>query len=199
MYTNEKKPETEEKVPEREKRVEKIVTGKVSEVRKSPVKNFLKTFLAEDLTDIGKHFIWDVIVPEIRSSLYNTAKDGVDMLFLGSARRKGVSGSGKPKVSYSGAYSSANNRSQSLLSSRSSTPDYDDILFETLSDANDVLDTMIDIIGRYGQVTVADFYDLIDKESKWTENKYGWTNLGGASVKRVSGGYTIVFPKATLI
>ena len=63
----------------------------------------------------------------------------------------------------------------------------------------EVLDTMIDIIGRYGHVTVADFYDLIDKECKWTENKYGWTNLGNASVKRVSGGYTIVFPKAILI
>lgn len=196
-YSSIAKPTEDDKPQEREKRVEKIISGKISEAKPAPMKTFLKMLFADDIKEIKSHFIWEVLAPEIRTGIYNASKDLVDMIFLGSTRKRNSSSIVKPKVSYSN--SSVRQDTQSSVSSARQTPEYEDILFDSISDAHDVLDTMIDIIERYGHVTVADFYDLIDKECKWTENKYGWTNLGAARVKRVHGGYIIEFPKATLI
>lgn len=51
---------------------------------------------------------------------------------------------------------------------------------------------------EYGQVTIADFYDVvgITRDARdYQDCKYGWYDLGPASIKGVPGGYTIVFPK----
>lgn len=47
-------------------------------------------------------------------------------------------------------------------------------------------------------ITIADFYDVvgITRDARdYQDCKYGWYDLGPASIKGVPGGYTIVFPK----
>jgi hypothetical protein len=49
-------------------------------------------------------------------------------------------------------------------------------------------------------VTVADMYDMADSTAPYTSNRYGWTSLRTAEVKRVQGGYYIIdLPKAAPI
>lgn len=60
-----------------------------------------------------------------------------------------------------------------------------------------ILVYMKEIIDRYGFVTLADFYDLVDsKIAVYTDNKKGWRLLTGARVSliRRKGMYRIKLP-----
>ena len=71
------------------------------------------------------------------------------------------------------------------------------IEFDSANDANEVLSYMIDSVEQYGLVTVADFYELSDVASKFTDHQFGWTNLDGVRVVPIrGGGFYISFPPA---
>lgn len=71
------------------------------------------------------------------------------------------------------------------------------IEFDSANDANEVLSYMIDSVDQYGLVTVADFYELSDVASKFTDHQFGWTNLNGVRVVPIrGGGFYISFPPA---
>lgn len=71
------------------------------------------------------------------------------------------------------------------------------IEFDSANDANEVLSYMIDSVEQYGLVTVADFYELSDVASKFTDHQFGWTNLDGVRVIPIrGGGFYISFPPA---
>ena len=71
------------------------------------------------------------------------------------------------------------------------------IEFDSTNDANEVLSYMIDSVEQYGLVTVADFYELSDVASKFTDHQFGWTNLDGVRVVPIRGGvFYISFPPA---
>ena len=52
---------------------------------------------------------------------------------------------------------------------------------------------------RFGEVTVADLYDLVGISSDYTDRKYGWTDLATAKPIRVRGGYLLDLPRAKLL
>ena len=102
------------------------------------------------------------------------------------------------KVSYRNYYDQGTDRVRAgSVGNRRNTPDYDDILFDTRGDAEAVLDAMNDIISQYGTVSVSDFYDLARvPNDNFTMNRYGWTNIGGATAVRVRDGYILKLPRA---
>lgn len=59
-----------------------------------------------------------------------------------------------------------------------------------------ILKYMQEIIDRYGNVTLADFYDLIDIRCVYTDTKKGWRSLTGTrvSLMRRKGSYRIKLP-----
>ena len=59
-------------------------------------------------------------------------------------------------------------------------------IFESISRADDVLDHMKEILDIYGNVTVADFYDLVGYPNEYEDTKRGWTSLENV----VAGAYT---------
>lgn len=70
-------------------------------------------------------------------------------------------------------------------------------IFESRGEAEEVLSRMNELIDTYGLVSVADAYDLCGTTSVYTDNKRGWTNLDGAEVIRIRGGYyKLCLPKA---
>ena len=54
---------------------------------------------------------------------------------------------------------------------------------------------MADLCETYGQVTVADLYDLVGISGSFTDNNYGWTDMREASVRRVRDGYILSLPR----
>ena len=70
-----------------------------------------------------------------------------------------------------------------------------DIKYNSLGSANEVLHSMMDIIDKYGYVTVADMYDMSDLPCSYIDNNYGWLDLSSASILSVRDGYILRLPK----
>lgn len=80
---------------------------------------------------------------------------------------------------------------------RNQNVDYknDDVIFETRKDASDVLEKMLDVVDKYGFVTLADLYGLSNIAASVTDSKYGWTNIKNCEVVNTERGYIINLPK----
>lgn len=76
---------------------------------------------------------------------------------------------------------------------------YNDIVFTSRGDAEEVLSRMEELLEHFNAVSVADLFDMAGVSCNYTDNNYGWTNLREARVERVCGGYTIRLPKATTL
>ena len=120
------------------------------------------------------------------------------MLLFGESRGSSHKDKG-PYVSYSSYYNKKEKRPASTQSR--SRHDFRDIILDSRGEAEEVLSNMVDILYDFGEVSVADLYDLCGiSNSNWTDNKYGWTDLSGARVKRArGGGYLIDLPRAEQI
>jgi len=73
---------------------------------------------------------------------------------------------------------------------------FDEILLDSRVEGDEVIATLLERIEQYGAATVRDLYDALGEDSKWTEEKYGWTDLAYARVHRArGGGYLLDLPK----
>jgi hypothetical protein len=50
-------------------------------------------------------------------------------------------------------------------------------------------------VSRYESASVADLYELVGLSSVHTDNRWGWTDLTGAGVSRIRGGYLLDLPE----
>lgn len=175
------------------KRIEKVTTGVVKIRKKSEVKRLTEIFLPEDIDSVKNYIFMDVLVPSLKKAISDIVTNGIDMLLYGeTSNRNNFTTS---KVPYQKCYEQ--NNSQPNRARRHSVGyNYDDIVFETRGEAENVLLHMDDIIERYGVLSVADMYDTAGVTCNYTDNKYGWTDIRGASIVRVREGYVIKMPKA---
>jgi hypothetical protein len=176
------------------KRVEKVIKGNAT-TRKNEMRRFTDVFISEDVKNVKEYLIMDVLVPTIKKTIVDVVTDSVSMIF-GMSPRRGDSKSSK--VSYDRFY----NRNESDRNAASSNRtrngySYDDIALESRQEAEEVLTRMDELVDTYGEVTVADLYDLVGVTCEFTDNNYGWTNIRNAKVVRLRDGkYMIDLPKA---
>lgn len=178
-----------------EKKVEKVIKGKAKTKKKGEIRKFADGFISEDVSNVKSYIIDDLIIPTLKRTIVDAIKNSAEMIFLGKISDSGRSRSGAGYVSYR----DYNKRDEPRSRESSSRFDYDEIRFDTRADAEAVLDQMIDMIGRYGLVTVADMYDMADLTAPYTSNRYGWMSLRTADVARASDGYYIRLPRASAI
>ena len=180
-----------------EKKVEAVITGAAKTRKKGEMQKFADVFIAEDANNVKSYILMEVIVPAVKKAISDIVTTGIDMILYGEAGRSKKNGTAS-KVSYRNYYDQGADRVRAgSAGNRRNTPDYDDILFDTRGDAEAVLDAMNDIISQYGTVSVSDFYDLARvPNDNFTMNRYGWTNIGGATADRVREGYNLKLPRA---
>lgn len=73
-----------------------------------------------------------------------------------------------------------------------------DIIFETRKDAEEALEDLLEILKRYGQVTVHDVYAIVGLTVDYKSDMYGWTDADqftNVSVVRVRNGWMINLPE----
>ena len=70
----------------------------------------------------------------------------------------------------------------------------DEIIVSTRKEGEEVLDNLGDILREYGQVSVADFYELVGIPSNYTDNKRGWKELRYTGLHKSRYGYTFSLP-----
>lgn len=177
-----------------EKKLEKVIEGAAKTKKKTLSRRFIDTFFNENAGDVKTYLVFDVLIPAIKDTLVDLITKGAEMLFFGEATR----GSSKKKgsyVSYGASYRQDKVDRLPPASRGSERKNIDDVIFETRGDAEKVLDTLCEALSVYGSVSIADFYDLADISSEWTDNNYGWMDLRGAKVIRTRAGYMIDMPK----
>lgn len=184
----------------RKKEVSKVTKGKVKTQEKSALKKFGEAFIEDDIADIKSYVISDVIIPAVKNLIFDSFIGSLEMMLFGSTGNRSRRSGGK---NGSGTYVSYNkfsdNRSRRNDDSRSdSRLDYQSIIFEEKADAEEVLDTLRNLIEDYDQATIGDFYDAagITPDKNFTKNEeYGWNDLNHASVKYGRDGWFISLPK----
>lgn len=181
-----------------EKKTDKVIEGNVVQKKKSTTDKLLSTFIVQDLRTVRTSILNDIIIPGIKDAISKTVSNGIDMLLYGDTRDVSKNNTGGTYVSYASYYgkgktSAINNRNR-VIDRR----DLDDYILSR-SDAERVLGTLEDIIDKYGQASVADYYDTLGETSNFTDYKYGWTSLRGARIVRKGNGYSLDLPRAILL
>ena len=182
--------------PMPEKRTEKVVTGAVKQRKKSELSKVGSIFMPGDVDSVKSYILMDVLVPSIKRAISDIVCNGVNML-LGEPR--GKSGTPGAKIAYRQYYRSEDDRRDYARPRARAQYSYDDIIFETRGDAEEVLWRMEELLERFDMVSVADLFDMAGVSCNYTDNKYGWTDLGDARVKPVRDGYVINLPRATTL
>lgn len=184
---------------EREKKIEKVVTGSVK-TRDNKGRKFADIFISEDASNVKSYIIMDVLVPAIKKAVSDIVTDGISMILYGGTGGNRSKGSSGNKVSYTRYYDDRrDDRREDRYVSRNRF-DYEDIVFDSRGEAEAVRKQMLDVIDRYGYVTVADMYDMAGITPPYTSNNYGWVSIRNAEAVRVrDGGYVLRLPKAVPI
>lgn len=173
------------KAVEDKNKIDKIVKGKVKTKKKNGI---LSSFINDDLQDIKKYIVEDVLIPTIKKTITDVVKNSIDMFFYGEVSRPNRGNSSR--ISYSAYYDrdrEPRRRRNSLL--------IDDIVLESRAEAEEVLDRLDEMIEEFGMASVLNLYDLIGVTAPFTADKYGWTDIRNATAVRVRDGYLLKLPR----
>lgn len=192
--------------PAEEKRVQKVVTGKVKKQKKGLGKKVAETFLEDDSKSVASYVFFDILIPAAKELISDMVSGGVEMFLFGEKRGRSASRNttrqGSRSYTSYGNYYKQNDRDErdrrrdrDISRPSRSMHNFDEIILETRGEAEDVLAHLVDLTIDYDQATVADFYDLVGVTSEYTDRRYGWTDLRDASISRVRGGYLINLPR----
>lgn len=188
----------------KDKKLDAVVSGKTEVSKNLDPGNLLSKFVVEGIKTAGKSMIADVFIPKCKQAIYDTLENGLNVLFWGPGgvrKTGGTLGTGT-KVNYA---SSSGSRpvttTQRVTPVTKKTIDPEDVNFETRMDAQNVYDTMLDIIEKYDRISLAEFLELANvPNDDFTYRKYGWTSLPPADIRRLGNGlYYIRFPKMQII
>lgn len=208
MNTNDKSKEVEENI--------EPIVNKGSTKKQGLFASFFDNLL-EDLPKLGKHIVEDIVLPGVKDSLFKTANDTLLAIFH-------YDNPSSSRTSYS-SISSANHRNETtyrIVGNSRSRNSYDaerirtgfsnssknysapkspsNIIFTNKEDALLVRDRMVDIINRVGQVSLTNFYTLVNMtdECTYVTNNWGWKSLAACQIVPVSSdGYVLKLPEPT--
>lgn len=178
----------------------------VKKVQKhSMFKKLCSSIIDDSIETVKERAFAEIIVPGIKSLLFDSAVGMLDGMLFGNS---GFNGYSRPlyqgqaprqeHTSYGAYYNQAKMPPQ-----RASRQNYgyggyslepDDIIVATRNEANRALNEVSNYIRQYGHASIAVLYDSVGLSSDWTDNQYGWTSLQGARIKQVPGGFLIIMP-----
>jgi hypothetical protein len=193
------------------KTVERVTSANAVRRKKPLGKRFAETFVNADAGSVWNYIVMDVVVPAAKDMLSDAVSQGIDQMLFGGERRwqggpssrRGRGGS-NGVVSYNRAYSGGVGSQQTRRDGPASnsisrrgraTHNFDEIIIPTRVEAEEVIDRLFDLVQKFELATVADLYDLTGITGNFTDEKWGWTDLRGAGVSRVKGGYLLDLPR----
>jgi hypothetical protein len=189
------------KAPEpREKNIERVTRSEPIRRKKSLGRKFKDVFFGGDAKSAGRYVLYGVLIPEAKNLIIESVREGIEKLVRGeSYRRRNAPFSGpRGYVSYNRTPMQQDPRQRDEprpMSARArSRHDFDEIVLQSRPEAEEVIERMFDIVGRYDTATVADLYDLVGVRSSHVDHKWGWSDMRGAGVVRVRDGYLLELP-----
>lgn len=178
---------------EERRKVERVVNGKVRTRKKNELRKFAGLLVSDKSDDVGSDILFGVVIPTFKDLISGVVDT---MLYGESSRRRSKSGAGNQRTPYRNYFSHAGDDPRSVPA-RGVRIGYEveEVIVDQRSEADDVLRELDDIIAEYGLARVADFYEAVGITPRYTDNKYGWTDLRNAYVDKVRSGWLIKLPK----
>lgn len=186
-------------------------TGKELKVREPSVgKKIFKTFVQEDLSDIFDVIVHDYIIPGVKEWLLAS----VEIALGGDSISRRSSDKRKSYNSYDKYYSSRDRRDDRDRR-RDRRDDRDDecpinlshIIYDDRAMVEDIRMDLEHDIKKFDSLSIANFWDILREngykvKNSWrsyTDNDYGWYDLGSLRIERVRGGFMLNIPKPVSI
>lgn len=187
----------------------RVTTGEVRREKKTFWGKFKEVIIGDDAQNVGSYILFDIAVPAFKNFIYDSLTQGAEQTLFGRNSRGGGSsrnnrsGSGSNYTSYNKVYGNSSNRAREEdpydrhVDRRSrANHDFENIVIENRGEAEAVLDQLCFMIDEYDVAKVANFYDAVGITPSFQDNKWGWTNLSTASVRRArGGGYILNLPR----
>lgn len=194
-YSDRTAKKAEEPVKE-ERVLEKVVTGEVIQKKKGLGSKVKESFSGDDARSVGSYIFFDVFIPAAKSMVVDAVSQGVERLLYGDARGRSKVSGRAGYTSYNRMYNKDSDRDKRReLSNRArSTHVFDEIILTERGEAEEVLDQLMNLIDDYGHAKVSDLYELVGITKNYTDDKWGWEDLRGASTSRVRQGYLLDLP-----
>lgn len=181
--------------------ITKVVTTTGVVKRKTIGKKLKGIFFGGDFKAAAKYVFADVLLPAARDMLFDSLNEGAKRVVYGE---RGPRGGRRASQDYRGyvQYNTPVRRSRSAMlpdqaprmQQRVGRRESSDVLIASREEANLVLQTMIDCVDKYEQISVADLNELIGVQSANVDHRWGWTNLNQASIRQVRDGYMLELP-----
>ena len=203
--------QTKDEVPNKKPRAKKEALVQSATVRKKGVVERLVGGLLgpNGIRAIGSYVGHEIIVPMIKNAFVDSMTTGINMAVFKDQpqpnRRNNPGWNNRQhqntnRVQYDKSYQ--NNQVNQYQSPNTKRTIYAirEAVFPNREEALMVLDNMMNEIDKYGQVSVADYYDWIGiGDSTFADVSYGWDDLNRARVVSVRGGYAISLPPVGVI
>jgi len=179
-----------------------VSTGAVK--RKTPLGKKIKNLIVGD----SGHSVWEfvlleVIIPQTKDIVADAVSQGIEKRLFGDVRSVGRRSGTRPNtgglssnvghVRYDRASAPQQQRPTMSRQGRR-RHDIGEIIIPSRGEATEVLDIMFNVVSQFGEITVAELYEMVNISPEYTDRKFGWTNLTGASVVRVPAGYLLDLP-----
>lgn len=176
------------KKTKKDEKLKPVVKGKVKKKGKSFGEKIVSNFINEDVGDVKGYLVADVLIPTVKKTLIDVIK----MFFYG---KTSAPGNGSEIVSYNSMsrgriYQMGPSNQKTRMPKRT----FDDIWFEDRGDVELVVDNLNIVMSTYGVVSVADLFELAGQDSMFTDNRYGWTDLGAMQVINNGNGWVLKMP-----
>lgn len=182
-------------------RAKRVTTEDVQTRKPSFSRRLTENFTGDVTQNVIEYIFFQVLMPAAKNMLAeavsngaNAFSEGMERALFGDVRSRPKAGytnynrvrTGNGSVGYGGREVSTRTRAAHR---------FDDVIFRKYSEAEVVLEALQELVERYESASVADFYSAAGASSQFTDEQWGWTNLRGALVQNVRGGYVIRFPR----
>lgn len=183
--------------------IEVVEGTKEIQMRKPSVgKKLMKTFIQEDFEDIKEAIIYDYIIPGIKECIRSV----IDMALGGDGRPSSRSSS---RNSYDKYYRDRDRRDRrdSRRHERDRRDDdlidFSDIVYDSRLQAEDIRNDLMRDIRQYESLSISNFWDILrenhyrvsDRWRRYTDNEFGWYDIGSCHIDRVHEGWVMRIPK----
>jgi hypothetical protein len=188
------------------KNLDKIVEGTVVR-RKKPLGRRIKdTFIDGDAKNVKAYVIADVMVPAAKDMIWDVISSATERMLFGEVRggrrNQATHVVNMGRVAYnkmSSNYQSQNSRYQkdegAPLSRRArANHDFKDIILSSRAEGEEVLERLFSLVSQYEFASVADLYSILGITPEFTDDTWGWSDIRGAGISRVKGGYLLDLP-----
>lgn len=181
--------------------VKQIVSGSVKPVKESAFKRFKSNFFGSDVNSVAGYIVAEVLMPALKDLIVDTASKGVERMMYGEVRAKRRSD--KTRFSYDNpidvrgrpAYTGGRvppGGPRAQMGGRKHM--VGEVYLGSRSDAEKILETMSELVERYGVASVADLYSLLGHPTNYIDNNWGWTELVFANVVQTRDGWLLAIP-----